>query len=263
MSTCRASCGDRSGRNPTLTGAKSASKTGSSTIFNVACTIRSRTAGTNSGLCSPAGAPGLGANTRRAGSGRYVLSRSSPASSPSSRATPYCSTWAKVVLSTPGASLLRRTTARSPSRLRFQAPRRFHGLLSEGSALPLPALAGGTSNDAAGFASCYGLHRRSPLQDFGAGLRPGPFPNRGASLLPGLLAATRTGLPPAGDDELTNTKTHHGLTSRRHLRFCWAHETSRLRCRCSRRTGPPPAGTGADLAVPHCGTRKNALFGLN
>jgi hypothetical protein len=45
---------------------------------------------------------------------------------------------------------------------------------------------------------------------FDAGLRPGPFPGRAASLLPGLLAATRTGLTPAGDDELTNTKNHHG-----------------------------------------------------
>ena len=36
------------------------------------------------------------------------------------------------------------------------------------------------------------------------GSRPGPLPDRAASLLPGLLAAIRTGLPPAGDDELTN-----------------------------------------------------------
>src|SRR5215208_1294756 len=35
-----------------------------------------------------------------------------------------------------------------------------------------------------------------------AGLRPDPFPDRAASLLPGLLAATRAGLTPAGDDEL-------------------------------------------------------------
>ena len=34
------------------------------------------------------------------------------------------------------------------------------------------------------------------------GLRPGPFPDRAASLLPGLLAATRTGLTPAGGGEL-------------------------------------------------------------
>ena len=52
---------------------------------------------------------------------------------------------------------------------------------------------------------------RSPLyRAFDAGLRPGPFPDRAASLLPGLLAATRTGLPPAGDDDLTNSKKHHG-----------------------------------------------------
>jgi hypothetical protein len=45
MSTCGASCADRIGRNPKLTGRKSASKTGSSTIFSAACTIRSRTGG--------------------------------------------------------------------------------------------------------------------------------------------------------------------------------------------------------------------------
>src|SRR4051794_14808147 len=44
-----------------------------------------------------------------------------------------------------------------------------------------------------------------PCRAFDTGLRPGPFPNRAASLLPGLLAATRTGLPPASDDELTTT----------------------------------------------------------
>jgi len=41
---------------------------------------------------------------------------------------------------------------------------------------------------------------------FDAGLRPRPFPDEAASLLPGFLATTRTGLPPAGDDELTNSK---------------------------------------------------------
>ena len=45
-----------------------------------------------------------------------------------------------------------------------------------------------------------------PNGAFDAGLRPGPFPGQTASLLPGLLAATRTGLSPAGDDELTNKK---------------------------------------------------------
>src|SRR3954454_8414680 len=42
-----------------------------------------------------------------------------------------------------------------------------------------------------------------PCRAFDTGLRPDPFPDRAASLLPGLLAATRTGLPPASDDELT------------------------------------------------------------
>src|SRR5262245_32358866 len=54
-----------------------------------------------------------------------------------------------------------------------------------------------------------------------AGLRPDPFPDRAASLLPGLLAATRTGLSPAGDDELMNNRISH---SRLHLLLCWAHE---------------------------------------
>jgi hypothetical protein len=31
---------------------------------------------------------------------------------------------------------------------------------------------------------------------------------------------TRTGLPPAGNDEHTNAKIHHGPTSRCHLLFC-------------------------------------------
>src|SRR5919106_1595395 len=51
-----------------------------------------------------------------------------------------------------------------------------------------------------------------------AGLRPGPFPDRAASLLPGLLAATRTGLTPAGDDELLSDQ----VISTNHLQR-WAH----------------------------------------
>src|SRR5205085_8263134 len=58
------------------------------------------------------------------------------------------------------------------------------------------------SNDAAGFASATDRSVAPPNGAFDAGLRPGPCPDRAASLLPGLLAATRTGLPPAGDDEL-------------------------------------------------------------
>jgi hypothetical protein len=50
------------------------------------------------------------------------------------------------------------------------------------------------ANDAAGFASRYGPLSCFPNGAFDAGLRPGPFPDRAASLLPGLLAAIRTGL---------------------------------------------------------------------
>jgi hypothetical protein len=58
-----------------------------------------------------------------------------------------------------------------------------------------------------------------PSRAFDAGLRPDPFPDQAASLLPGLLAATRTGLTPASDDELT-TK----ITYTRSPPVCWAHE---------------------------------------
>ena len=46
-----------------------------------------------------------------------------------------------------------------------------------------------------------------PSQGFRRWAPHRPFPDRSASLLPGLLAATRTGLTSAGDDELTKTKT--------------------------------------------------------
>jgi len=42
-----------------------------------------------------------------------------------------------------------------------------------------------------------------------AGLRPDPFPDRAGSLLPGILAAARTGLSPAGDDEQANEGPLH------------------------------------------------------
>jgi hypothetical protein len=92
-----------------------------------------------------------------------------------------------------------------------------------------------TSNDAAGFASCYGPHSRSPTRAFDTGLRPDPFPDRAASLLPGLLTATRTGLTPASDDELTNQRSTTYMVN---LLFCWAHDkteaSSGSRCGCMR-----------------------------
>jgi hypothetical protein len=75
---------------------------------------------------------------------------------------------------------------------------RFHGLRRE----PLGAAPSSVSNDAAGFACAADRSVAPPQRAFDAGLRPGPFPGQAASLLPGSLAITRTGLPPAGDDEL-------------------------------------------------------------
>src|SRR5690242_2898309 len=67
-------------------------------------------------------------------------------------------------------------TPGSPSRLRFQALRRFHGLRPDFERLgtPFARPEGRLSNDAAGFASCCGPHRRSPYRASDAGLRPGP-----------------------------------------------------------------------------------------
>jgi hypothetical protein len=103
-----------------------------------------------------------------------------------------------------------------------------------------------------------------PYRAFDAGLRHRAFPPDAASLLPGLLAATRTGLTPASDDELTNTKIHHGVTSRCHLPLCWAHELTGLGtgdARCVRtrqpihargtesRPGSPLAGIAAPARI--------------
>src|SRR2546423_4933981 len=69
-------------------------------------------------------------------------------------------------------------------------------------------------------ASSLPLHRA-----FDAGLRPDPFPDRAASLLPGPLAVTRTGLTPASDDELT---TRRSATPNHSLSSCLAGRTPQL-----------------------------------
>ncbi|CAI7973810.1 hypothetical protein FRAHR75_1140018 [Frankia sp. Hr75.2] len=48
------------------------------------------------------------------------------------------------------------------------------------------------------------------LRAFDVALRRRAFPPDAGNLLPGLLAATRTGLPPASDDELQITSWPHG-----------------------------------------------------
>ncbi len=57
-----------------------------------------------------------------------------------------------------------------------------------------------------------------PSRDFDTGLRHRAFPPDAASLLPGPLAVTRTGLAPAGNDELAMSVHHYGVTS-----IYWAH----------------------------------------
>ena len=89
-------------------------------------------------------------------------------------------------------------TPDSPSRLHFQDLHRFHGLRRDyrGSALSHPLTTRQASLDATDRSVA------PTTVAFDAGLRPGPFPGRAASLLPGSLTITRTGLAPAGDDEL-------------------------------------------------------------
>ena len=52
--------------------------------------------------------------------------------------------------------------------------------------------------------------------------RPVSRPSRQPATGPPCSYPDRT--PPAGDDELTNTKIHHGSTSRCHPPLSWAHE---------------------------------------
>ena len=106
MTVFNAWCVERFGRNPKLHGAKSASKIGSSTIFNAACTTRSRTVGMPSGRVLPSG---LGISTRRTGAGRQRPSANSAARSSRNGTTPASSTAAMVTPSTPAAPPLRAT----------------------------------------------------------------------------------------------------------------------------------------------------------
>ena len=59
------------------------------------------------------------------------------------------------------------------------------------------------AHDAAGFAYATDRSVAHPQRMLDAALRPQTFPPETGSLLPGLLAATRTGPTPAGDDGLS------------------------------------------------------------
>jgi hypothetical protein len=133
--------------------------------------------------------------------------------------------------------------------------------VSNAARLSLSPPEGGKANDAAGFASRYGPLARSPKRAFDAGLRPDPFPDRAASLLPGLLAATRTGLTPAGDDEHERIlDLHHsvsillGALAEPHRQGPQTGATS-----CCRSRHLTTAGTGWSASGPAHGQEVMAL----
>jgi hypothetical protein len=132
-------------------------------------------------------------------------------------------------------------TPGGPSGLQFQDLHPFHGLRPEdpGSAPPRSRPPAGTlttrqtSLDAADWQVAP-----PPCGALDAGLRPDPFPGRAASLLPGLLTATRTGLPPAGNDELMLNQVIYN-----HLQL-WTHTPD------SRNPSRPPRTSNARQTLP-------------
>ena len=126
-----------------------------------------------------------------------------------------------------------------------------------------PPSTGGNGYDAAGFASCYGPHRRSPFTGL---LTLGSDPARFPAEPPACYRASwqLPGLPPAGDDELTNTKTNHDTRSRCHLLPYWAHITGHYPAfptgperghrvntgKCLQRNRPPPGSQSSRDARP-------------
>ncbi len=91
----------------------------------------------------------------------------------------------------------------------LQVLHRFHGLHPEGrgSALPYPAYAGTfTARQASLDAADRSV--APPVGLLTQHFDVGRFPPGAGSLLPGPLAVTRTGLTPAGDDELQNESDH-------------------------------------------------------
>jgi hypothetical protein len=104
--------------------------------------------------------------------------------------------------STPGSSLGLHSRLFTPSMAFALRDRARHSLVPTSRRVTLTT--GQASRDATDRAVA------PPNGACDAGLRPGPFPDRAASLLPGSLATTRTGLTPAGDGELVvGFGTHH------------------------------------------------------
>ena len=82
---------------------------------------------------------------------------------------------------------------------------------------------------------------------FDTALRRRAFPPDAGSLLPGPLAATRTGLAPAGNDELP-TESDHVITQP--LPNCRAYSRVPLNFGC----GPVSIRAAAHLVIVHNGT---------
>jgi hypothetical protein len=114
------------------------------------------------------------------------------------------------------------STPGGPLGLCFQALHPFRGLHPElrGSAPPISRLRPGRLTTRQDSLNAADRLVAPPDGAFDAGLRPDPFPGQAASLLPGLLAVTRTGLPPAGNDELMCWFGSHHASPPTH----WAHQ---------------------------------------
>ena len=95
---------------------------------------------------------------------------------------------------------------------------------SRGSALPIPHPQAGPLTTRQASRNAADRSFAPPNGAFDTGLRPDPFPDRAASLLPGLLTATRTGLTPASDNELQDAENQ----TIRFTSIYWAHEKSWL-----------------------------------
>src|SRR6266498_2207218 len=111
----------------------------------------------------------------------------------------------------------------------LQAPHRFHGLHPEigGSDSLFPTLPGRTFNDAAGFASCYGPHPRSPQRGFRrwASTHPVSRPSRQPATGPPGSYPDRT---LTGRRRRAYEREDQPLNTQLHLPPCWAHDRTTL-----------------------------------
>ena len=101
----------------------------------------------------------------------------------------------------------------------IQALHPFHGLRPTGRGSALPHI---RSRRGRLRLTLRTARSHTPKRMLDAALRPRAFPPKAGSLLPGLLAATRTGPSPAGDDELV--VENHDLKYRPPT--VWAHSRS-------------------------------------